>query len=187
MASRSQKRDEGKGAFLARARAERLAREEERRRTMHAETIERWWRGRSSAAAFRAHLRSIWDLQMANLQQVLDTFESNGVPFAPPLASILIFVRQLLAFHRIGCSGDAPRVAKLAALVLASCGRTDPSVSYLSLATAAVRRNSPLSVCLTPVLGVGNVLLTEHHPRPPTASRCRMAPKRGLGSTQLRG
>ena len=139
MASRSQRRDEGKGEFLARARAERQAREEERRRTLHAGTIERWWRGRSCAAAFRAQLRGAWDVQMANLQQVLDTFEASGVPFAPPLASILIFLRQLLTFHRPSCVGESDRVAKLAALLLASCKRVEPSLNYLSTATAAVR------------------------------------------------
>ena len=139
MASRSQKKED-KGEFLARARALRLSREEERRRNLHASIIERWWRGRSIAISFRGKLRRDWDGQMLNLEKLVATFKASGVAFAPPPASVFIFLRQLVAFHRINFAGESQRIKRLASVVITSCKTEDPGLNYICGLSAGVRR-----------------------------------------------
>jgi len=127
------KRENDKATVLAKARAERAAREIERKRATAGQIAQRWLRGRHAASCARAAMRATWDQQVTQLNVVLATFRAKGIPFVPPLPSVLIFSRQLLFFHRPSCAGDRERVVTLASLVLSSSAAPDPVAGFLGV------------------------------------------------------
>ena len=77
---------------------------------------------------------------MLNLEKLVATFKASGVAFAPPLASVFIFLRQLVAFHRIHFAGESQRIKRLASVVITSCKTEDPGLNYICGLSAGVRR-----------------------------------------------
>lgn len=130
------KREESKADFLARARSERVARETVRERTRAAGLAQRWWRGRRCAAVARAMMRSEWDQQLAQLQQVIAAFAQKGVNFPMPVETLNVFVRKLIFFHSATVPGEAHRVSHLCQLVQRSCIIPEAKQNFLAAASA---------------------------------------------------
>ena len=110
----------------------------------------------------RARFRETWDTQTGGLKQVLATFEASGVPFPPPLPSVLIFTKQLLFFHRPLQAGEASRVATLAEFIIATARLTDPAQSYLGAALAGGAEASAWASQVSQLLGAALTHMSGH-------------------------
>jgi hypothetical protein len=119
---RGKSQEEDKNEFLRRARVERETRARARLEATSAQTVQRFWRGRSTAAQRRQLERQDWDRKMQDLGRLQAILAAAGTVFCPPAPVLMTLVRQLLFFYRQ--SLDTERFERLCSLLQSALSPT---------------------------------------------------------------
>jgi hypothetical protein len=119
---RGKSQEEDKNEFLRRARVERETRARARLEANSAQTVQRFWRGRSTAAKRRQLERQDWDRKMQDLGRLQAILAAAGTVFSPPAPVLMTLVTQLLFFYRQ--SYDAERFERLCSLLQSALSPT---------------------------------------------------------------
>eukprot|EP00752_Nemacystus_decipiens_P008436 g7540.t1 len=120
---RGKSKEEDRGEFLRRARAQREGRARERLHVSSATTIQRVWRGRSCVGKWRREERDAWDRKMHDVGRVKAMLSAAGKTLQLPPAVLVTLLSQLVSFHAF--PHDAGRFRAAIDLVLAAAPPTD--------------------------------------------------------------
>ncbi|CAM9290006.1 unnamed protein product [Ectocarpus sp. 4 AP-2014] len=120
---RGRSKEEDRGEFLRRARAQREGRARERLHVSSATTIQKVWRGRSCVGKWRQDERDAWDKKMHDIGRVKAMLAAAGKALQLPPAVLQTLLSQLVHFHAFPC--DAGRFRAAMDLVLAAAPASD--------------------------------------------------------------
>ncbi|CBJ29420.1 conserved unknown protein [Ectocarpus siliculosus] len=120
---RGRSKEEDRGEFLRRARAQREGRARERLHVSSATTIQKVWRGRSCVGKWRQDERDAWDRKMHDVGRVKAMLAAAGKALQLPPAVLQSLLSQLVHFHAF--PSDAGRFRAAMDLVLAAAPASD--------------------------------------------------------------
>ncbi|CAM9293176.1 unnamed protein product, partial [Ectocarpus sp. 8 AP-2014] len=120
-------KEEDRGEFLRRARAQREGRARERLHVSSATTIQKVWRGRSCVGKWRQDERDAWDRKMHDVGRVKAMLAAAGTALQLPPAVLQTLLSQLVHFHAFPC--DAGRFRAAMDLVLAAAPASDSAAN----------------------------------------------------------
>ncbi|CAN0103591.1 unnamed protein product [Scytosiphon promiscuus] len=155
---RGKSKEEDRGEFLRRARAQREERARERLHVSCATTIQRIWRGRSCVGKWREAERNAWDRKMHDVGRVKSMLAAAGKVLQLPPPVLTTLLSQLVHFHSF--PRDAGRFRAAIDLVLAAApsdnatGATQMAAGLFAPAAAAAA--APARAKPTGRAGVGD-------------------------------